>query len=47
MRDSFVHVIREPQGSVSISQVPVELNGPIHSNWANLPKPISQLITGK
>jgi len=45
MHDSFVHTIKELQGSDSTSQV--DLNGPLHSNWANLPKLLSQLVTYK
>jgi hypothetical protein len=47
MRDSFVHIIKELQGSDSISQTTVEINRPLHSNWMNLPKPINQLVTSK
>jgi hypothetical protein len=47
MLDSFVHIIKELQGSDSTSQVLVDLNGPVHSNWVGLPKPISQQVTCK
>jgi hypothetical protein len=47
MRDSFVHTIKELQGNDSTSQVLVDLNGPLHSNWASLPKLVSQLVTYK
>jgi hypothetical protein len=47
MRDFFVHIIRELQGSDLVSQTTNELNGPLHSNWVGVPKPISQSITGK
>jgi hypothetical protein len=36
MRDSFVHIIRELQGSDSISQAPIEFNEPFHLNWVGL-----------
>jgi hypothetical protein len=32
MRDSFVHTIKELQGSDSTSQTPINPNGPLHSN---------------
>jgi hypothetical protein len=32
MCDSFIHIIRELQGSDSISQTIIEFNGPLHSN---------------
>jgi hypothetical protein len=38
---------RELQGSDSTSQASIDLNGPFHSNWVNLPKPSSQSITNK
>ncbi len=31
MRDSFVHIIKELQGSDSVSQATIELKGPLHS----------------
>ncbi len=37
MCDYFVHTIRELQGSDSVSQTTIELNGPLHSNWVGLP----------
>jgi hypothetical protein len=30
-----------------MSQTPSDLNGPLHSNWASLPKIINQPITRK
>jgi hypothetical protein len=30
-----------------MSQAPIELNEPFHSNWAGLPKPISQSVISK
>jgi hypothetical protein len=47
IHDSFVHTIRELQGSDSISQATIELNRPLHSNWVGLPELISQSITSK
>jgi hypothetical protein len=47
MRDSFVNIIKELQGNDWISQTPIELNRPHHSNWAGLQKLINQLITNK
>ncbi len=47
IHDSFVHTIRELQGSDSISQETIELNRPLHSNWVDLPKPISQSVINK
>jgi hypothetical protein len=47
MHDSFVHTIRELQGSDSTSQTLINLNGPFHSSWASLPEPSSQTITSK
>jgi hypothetical protein len=47
MRDSFVHTIKELQGSNSISQAPIELNIPFHSNWASLLGLVSQLVASK
>ncbi len=47
MRDSFVHIIKELQGSDSVSQATIELKGPLHSNWVGVPKPVSQLVIGK
>ncbi len=47
MHDSFVHTIRELQGSDSTSQASNDLNGPFHSNWASLLEPLSQSITSK
>jgi hypothetical protein len=37
MCDSFVHIIKELQGSDLVSQAIVEFNGPFHSNWVGLP----------
>jgi hypothetical protein len=47
MFDSFVHTIRELQGNDSVSQAPIEINEPLHSNWASLPKSVSQLVISK
>jgi hypothetical protein len=47
MRDYFVHIIKELQRNDSISQTFVELNGPHHSNWADLPKLVSQSTIDK
>jgi hypothetical protein len=37
----FVHIIKELQGNDLVSQEPIESNGPLHSNWAGLPKPMN------
>ncbi len=47
MRDSFVHIIKELQGSDSTSQAPNNPNRPLHSNWVVLPKPVNHLMTSK
>ncbi len=47
MRDSFVHIVKELQGNDSISQAPIELNKPLHSNWANLLELVNQPIISK
>ncbi len=47
MHDYFVHIIKELQGSDLVSQACIELNRPLHSNWANLLKIVSQLVIGK
>jgi hypothetical protein len=47
MHDYFVHIIKELQGNDSTSQVLVDLNGPLHSNWIDLPKIVSQPVTCK
>jgi len=47
MRDYFVHIIKELQWNDSISQTLVELNGPHHLNWANIPELVSQSTTDK
>jgi hypothetical protein len=36
MRDYFVHTIKEFQDGESKSQAPIDLNGPLHSNWVGL-----------
>jgi hypothetical protein len=41
MRDVFIHTIKELQGSDLVSQATIELNGPLHSNWVGVPKPIN------
>jgi hypothetical protein len=38
MCNSFIHTIKELQGGDSGSQAPINLNEPLHSNWANLPE---------
>jgi hypothetical protein len=45
MHDSFVHIIKELQGSDSTSQAPINPNRPLHSNWVILPKPVNHLMT--
>jgi hypothetical protein len=40
---SFVHSIRGLQDGDSKSQTPINLNGPLHSNWAGLPIISNQL----
>ncbi len=47
MCNFFVHIIGELQGNDSTSQAPIDLNGPLHSNWANLLEIISHPITSK
>jgi hypothetical protein len=47
MCDSCVHTIKELHGSDSTSQAPIDPNGPLHSNWVGLPKPVSQSVTSK
>jgi hypothetical protein len=47
LHDSFIHTIRELQGSDLTSQAFVDLNIPLHSNWASLLEPVSQQITSK
>jgi hypothetical protein len=47
LRDSFVHTIKELQGSDSRLQALIDLNGPLHSNWVGLLEPVSQPITNK
>jgi hypothetical protein len=47
MCDFFVHIIGELQGNDSTSQAPIDLNGPLHSNWANLLEIISHPVTSK
>ncbi len=47
MHDSFVHIFMVLQGGDSVSQAPIDLNGPLHSNWVGLPKLVSQPIIGK
>jgi hypothetical protein len=47
LHGSFVHTIRELQGSDSTLQASVDLNKPFHLNWASLPQPISKLVISK
>ncbi len=47
LRDSFIHTIRELQGSDLTSQTFVNLNGPLHSNWVGLSKFVNQLAISK
>jgi hypothetical protein len=47
MCDFFVHNIGELQGNDSTSQAPIDLNGPLHSNWVNLLEIISHPVTSK
>jgi hypothetical protein len=47
MFDYLVHTIKELQGNDSISQAPIEMNEPLHSNWAGLLDPVSQPIISK
>jgi hypothetical protein len=44
MCDYFVHTIRGLQASDSKSQTPIDLSGPLHSNWAGLLKITNKLV---
>jgi hypothetical protein len=47
MGDSFVHTIKKLQGGDFQSQALINLNGPLHSNWAGLLKIANQSAMGK
>jgi len=47
LHDFFIHTIKELQGADLMSQAFVDLNRPLHSNYASLLILISQLVTSK
>jgi hypothetical protein len=47
MHDSFVHIVKELHGGDLASQALIDLNGPLHSNWARLLELVTHFVTNK